>query len=129
VDPANASTLAAALDAFGRGDLAALQQTFAPAFIWHVSSPRRFAGDRHGWPEFLGYLGLLSDATGGTMRLEPFEVFAGDTYGVALVQVTRSRAGKSVSNLGANIVRFEDGRIAEAWFLDENQVELETFYG
>lgn len=102
---------------------------FGASLVWHVSSPKRFAGDRHGWPEFLDYLGLLSRETGGTMRMDPpFQLFANDAYGVALLRISRTRAGRSLSNQAVQVVRFEKGLIIEAWFLDENPAELDEFY-
>jgi ketosteroid isomerase-like protein len=125
----NAARLQASFDAFARGDIPTLRALFAPDFVWHVSSPKRFAGDRHGWSEFQDYLGLLRRETGGTMRMEPFELFANDAYAVALLRISRSRLGGSVSNFAAQVVRFEDGLVVEGWFLDENPYELDELYG
>lgn len=121
--------LQAAFDAFSRGDMSTFRTFFDASFVWHVSSPKRFAGNRDGWSEFLEYLGLLSRETGGTMRMDPpFQLFANDAYGVALLRISRTRAGRSLSNQAVQVVRFENGLIIEAWFLDENPAELDEFY-
>jgi ketosteroid isomerase-like protein len=129
LEHANAGKLGAAFEAFARGDIAGFRSFFAPAFVWHVSSPKRFAGDRHGWAEFQQYLELLARETGGTMRMEPFELFASDAYAVALLRISRTRAGRSLSNFAVQVVRFEDGLIVEAWFLDDVPYELDELYG
>jgi len=125
----NVARLRALFEAFASGDIATLRTFFAPSFVWHVSSPKRFAGDRHNWSEFQDYLGLLRRETGGTMRLEPFELFADDAHGIALLRISRSRSGRSVSNFAVQVVRFEDGLVVEGWFLDENPYELDELYG
>ena len=121
----NVARLRASFDAFASGDIATLRTFFAPSFVWHVTSPNRFAGDRRGWSEFQDYLGLLRRETGGTMQIEPFEFFANNAYGVALLRISRSRSGSSVSNFAAQVVRFDDGLVVEGWFLDENPYELD----
>jgi hypothetical protein len=64
------------------------------------------------------------------MRIEPpFQVFASDTYGVALLRISRTRGGRSLSNQAAQVVRFENGLIVEGWFLDENPYDLDELYG
>jgi ketosteroid isomerase-like protein len=126
----NVQRLRGALDAFSRGDMPAFRAFFDERLVWHVSSPKRFAGDRHGWSAFLDYLSVLSRETGGTLRIEPpFQVFASDTYGVALLRISRTRGGRSLSNQAAQVVRFENGLIVEGWFLDENPYDLDELYG
>jgi ketosteroid isomerase-like protein len=125
----NVGRLRAAFVAFGRGDLEAFRTFFADDIVWHVSSPKRFAGTRRGWSELLQYLGLLSRETAGTMRMEaPFRVFADDAYGVALLRISRERRGRTLTNQATQVVRFENSRIVEAWFFDEDPYELDDFY-
>jgi ketosteroid isomerase-like protein len=126
----NVGRLRAAFVAFGRGDLEAFRTFFGDDIVWHVSSPKRFAGTRRGWPELLEYLGLLSRETAGTMQMEaPFQVFADDAYGVALLRISRQRKGRTLTNQATQVVRFENSRIVEAWFFDEDPYALDDFYG
>jgi ketosteroid isomerase-like protein len=125
----NVGRLREAFVAFGRGDLEAFRTFFGDDLVWHVSSPKRFAGARRGWSELLQYLALLSRETDGTMRMEPpFQVLADDAYGFALLRISRQRRGRTLTNQATQVVRFEDSRIVEAWFFDEDPYELDDFY-
>ena len=124
----NVPRLRAFFQAFANRNFDAIKATFATEFVWHVSIPSRFAGDRRGWDEFAKYLVDLGRETGGTMRIEPYEIFANDDRGVALVEISRVRRGKALSNRAVQVVDFRNGLITEGWFLDANPLELEGFY-
>lgn len=125
---ANVGCLRALYDAYATRDFEALRAVFTEDFVWHVSGPSQFAGDKQGFEAFADYLAELGRTTGGTMQVSPYQFFANENHGVALVVVSRERHGRALVNRAANVVEFDGGLIRQAWFLDEDPTEIEEFY-
>ena len=82
-------------EAFGRGDIEALQSRFfAPDIRWHFPGRSPFAGDYTGVAEVLGWLGRSAEASGGTLRVELHDVIGNDEHVVALVNVRAERGAR-----------------------------------
>jgi ketosteroid isomerase-like protein len=115
--------------AFAKGDLATLQEIWAPDIRWHVSGHTDLAGTYEGIPAVLGFLQQVMERTGGTFRVEPQSLFAGDTHAVAVVRLTGSRDGRNLDTQNAHIWRFENDRIAEFWDATADPDVLDSFFG
>jgi ketosteroid isomerase-like protein len=120
--------LRAFFDAVADRNFAAMRELLAPDFVWHVSGPQRFAGDYRGFDKWLEYVAMLQQEVGATMRMSPYEFLANDRYAVALLEVYREREGRPHTNKAVQVCRFEDGLIAEVWFLDTDPAQIEAFY-
>lgn len=124
----NVERLRSIFAAFASSDLDVIRSAITEDFVWHVSGPSRWTGDYRGFDGFLGYLIELGAETGGTMRIDPYDLFANEARGVALVTVYRERGDRALTNRAVAVYEFENGLISEGWFLDENPAEIEDFY-
>lgn len=107
---------------------AKLRELFTSDFVWHVSGPKRFAGDYHGFDEWMKYVAMLQREVGDTMKLKPIEFMVGDRHASVFMHVSRERNGRVHENEAVQVCRFDGDHIAEVWFLDTDPVEIEAFY-
>jgi uncharacterized protein len=105
-----------AYEAFGRGDVEGALADLAEDVVWHIGGRSPIAGDRHGRPEILEFLGQLMQASQGTFRLEVKDICGGDEYVYALVESGGTIAGRDQTDIACHVHRMRDGRTVESWF-------------
>jgi ketosteroid isomerase-like protein len=125
----NESVFNAGFDAFRRGDLARIQQWFADDAVLTVPGRTPYSGTYRGLPEILALLTLASDRLGIDSPNLTDLVPDGDTL-LATFTTTVHRGGDS------HEVRFtqrcwfnDDGQIARASLVFDNEDELDAFFG
>ena len=101
--------------AFGRGDMAALQKTWAEDIRWHIPGRGLLAGDYQGVEQVTQLFALLAEVTGGTASAELHDVLANDEHAVALFTLRGERAGKQLNENVVLTYHFRDGKISEVW--------------
>jgi uncharacterized protein len=126
-EQANLDVMQRAVEAFVKGDMAALSTLFAPDVVWHVPGRHLLAGDYRGQGEVFGFFGRLMEETGGTFRLEPIEVLPGERGGVYVDRVRAERKGRSLDILLLLRVTISGGRITEGWDCFHQEHLLEAF--
>jgi uncharacterized protein len=105
-----------ASEAFGRGDLSALQdQFFADDIVWHVAGTGPLAGDYEGAAEVIGQLTKISELSGGSVRPQVHDVLVSNDHTVVLVTVSAERAGKQLQLSLVHVIHAENGKAAEVW--------------
>jgi ketosteroid isomerase-like protein len=114
---------------FGKGDLEAIREDFAPTIVWHVGGHSPLTGDYRGIDEVFGLFGRIFTETGGTLKNEVHDILANDTHGVAMVKQSAQRNGKSLEGNAVHIVHYDgQGRITESWFFPEMAAETDEFW-
>ncbi|HEV8573645.1 MAG TPA: nuclear transport factor 2 family protein [Dehalococcoidia bacterium] len=117
------------LDAQQRGDAAVLVELLADDIVWHVPGRNLLSRDYRGSTEVFGFFARARELSGGTVRIEPIEILAGDQHAVALVRVHAEREGRELrGELQAFTFRIHDGKIAEFWFLVEDRYAVDAFW-
>ena len=112
-----------------RTDIPAMQDMLAEDIVWHVPGRNLLSRDYHGKSEVFGFFARARELSGGTVRIEPIEILAGDEHAVALVRVHAEREGRKLDGeLQAFTFRIEGGRIAEFWFLVEDRYAVDAFW-
>jgi ketosteroid isomerase-like protein len=101
--------------AFGRGDMAALQKTWAEDIRWHIPGRGLLAGDYQGVEQVTQLFALLAEVTGGTASVELHDVLANDDHAANLFTLRGERAGKQLNENVVLIYHFRDGKITEIW--------------
>jgi uncharacterized protein len=105
-----------ASEAFGRGDLSALQgQFFADDIVWHVAGTGPLAGDYEGAAEVIGQLTKISELSGGSVRPQVHDVLVSNDHTVVLVTVSAERAGRQLQLSLVHVIHAENGKAAEVW--------------
>lgn len=124
----NATLFRQGYAAFGRGDMAAVGSLLAEDVIWHSPGHNALAGDYTGIPAVLGLFGRTAELTGGTFRIDVHDILANDVHGVALVTISGSRGGKTITDQQVHVVHFRDGKLAESWFTATEQGALDELF-
>jgi ketosteroid isomerase-like protein len=127
-DHPNATLFREGYAAFGRGDMATVGRLLADDVIWHSPGKNALSGDYIGIPATLALFGRTFEVTGGTFRTDVHDIVANDVHGVALVTVSGTRDGKTISSRQAHVVHFRDGKLAESWFLSSDQDALDELF-
>jgi uncharacterized protein len=127
-DHPNATLFREGYAAFGRGDMATLGRLLADDVVWHSPGHNALTGDYTGIPAVLALFGRTFELTGGTFKNDVHDIVANDVHGVALVTVSGSRDGTSMSTRQAHVVHFRDGKLAESWLLASDQAAVDELF-
>jgi ketosteroid isomerase-like protein len=108
--------------AFGSGDLDAVTTAMSPDIRWHNSGTDWTAGTLEGIPAVVGY--LTADNHVAESTRDVLDILTSDER-VAVVARGRARRGDTWQDLDVvQVLRVEDGRVAEVWnyFWDQNGI-------
>jgi ketosteroid isomerase-like protein len=125
----NQSVFHAGFDAFQRGDLATIQQWFAPDAVLTVPGRTPYSGTYRGLAEILALLTLASDRLGidspHLIDLVPEGNTLVATFTTSVRQGDRSHEVRFTQRCWFN----DNGQISRAVLVFENEDELDTFFG
>jgi uncharacterized protein len=124
----NAARLRRAYEAFARGDLQTVGELLDDEIVYHFGGRSPLAADYKGKQEVFSFWGRQFELSGGTLRIIPSLIMAGDEYAFALVHATAQRDGRTLDAPGANVVRLRDGKAVEFWSYTADQYALDEFW-
>jgi ketosteroid isomerase-like protein len=126
----NAALLREGYEAFGRGDLAAVQAMFSPDVAWHTPENHGvLSGDHKGWDEVAEFFMKTMELSEGTFRIEVLDISASDEYMTGYVRVTGSARGRILDDSPVHLYRVNDeGLIAEITQYPLNQSNVNAFW-
>ena len=125
----NATLVRGAYDAFGKGDIAALDDVFTEDIRWHEPGHNQLAGDYQGRAAVYELFGRLMQVTEGSFRMEVRSVLADDEYAMILVDVSAHRGDESFSVTNVHVSRMRDGKVAEFWETAGDQYAIDAVFG
>lgn len=115
--------------AFADRDFETVEACFTPDASWHLPGRGAIAGEHRGWnairDDFLAKVGPLS---GGTLRAGLIDVAVGVDYVVAVQHATAEHGGRRLDVTGCQLIRMEDGRIAEVRGHYSDQYAFDAFW-
>jgi uncharacterized protein len=118
----NLDTARSAYEAFGRGDLAALQEDFAEDAVWYTSDELPLGGEVHGRDEIIGNFAQIPNYW-SSFSVEPEEfIDAGDWVVVRGTQRGGNDRG-SFETPFAHLMKFEDGKVVRGEFYTDSAKE------
>jgi uncharacterized protein len=116
--------------ALAAGDLAAVEACFREDAVWHLPGTSPIAGTHRGWPairdDLFARQGPLS---GGTFRAQLLDLAVGAEFIIAVVRATAGHAGRRLDQTVCQLMRVEDGKIAEVRGHYADQAALDAFWG
>ena len=127
-DNANAALTRTMVEAFLRGDLAAVGRHFADDAVWELPGRSRVSGVYKGRDQILGFLATSYELSGGTLTLELIDILGSD-WGA--VQVQHVRAGTEDRTLDCvEVIAHEivDGKIVRTYHRPD-QAAIDAFFG
>jgi ketosteroid isomerase-like protein len=129
----SASTAAVAqryYEAMSSGDIPAATGLFAADIAWHQPGSHRFAGLKDGGAAVGEMIGGQMALTAGTFKLEftSGPMVNGDLAAFT-VHFSAEREGAKMSMDGIDVLRVENGKIAEMWLFSTDQDAEDAFWG
>lgn len=115
-------------EAFAKGDMATLNNVISDDIVWHSGGNNILTGDYSGKEAVFGFFGLLAQETGGTFVNEIHDLLANDDHGVALVNQTATRGGRTLEGRSVHVFHMRDGQMTEFWAFPEDQGLLDDFW-
>lgn len=117
-------------DALSRGDFAAAGSTFADDLVWHQPGSNSLSGIHRGKLAVFGLLGAFTERSAGSFRIDRVDqLFANGDLVAATIAFSASVADKAMSMAGVDLLRVENGKIAEVWLFSEDQPAEDAFWG
>ena len=114
--------------AFQNGDMDTMRMILTADIAWHAPGQGPQSGDFQGVDNVIGEFGRLFQDSGGTFRVEITEILEGDHSVVVLARESASREGRTLDQAYAHIFHFRGDQVSEAWVVNYNQAEADTFW-
>ena len=111
-----------------RGDIPEMLEMFADDVVVHVGGRGPFAGDHKGKDELINTYGQFMSSLGEITKMETHDVLANDTHGIMLQTIEATRGGERITINGFAVMHIKGGKVAEAWFLDEDPYTADAWY-
>jgi ketosteroid isomerase-like protein len=115
MDTRNLDVLRRIYDALAAGEFVPLMSLLPDEIAAHVPGISPVAGDYVGKAAVGGYVGMLGELSGGTLRFEPHDVLASDIHGVGLVRDLAERGAKTLAMNNVHVWHIADGVPTEIW--------------
>jgi len=128
-DHPNAAIARTAIEAFSRGDMAAMLELVDDAIVWHSPGTNRFSGKFEGKAAVIGRFARMAEA-GIATTLDIHDVVGNDDHVVALVNATVTSAdGRSYQTPQVQAMHIRDGRCVEFWGMNQDQAAMDEILG
>ena len=116
-------------EAFGRGDMDALNELLSDDIVWHVGGTNPLSGDYKGKEQVFGLFGRFAQETGGTLSIEIHDILANDEHLVVLARVTARRNDKTLDQNASYVHHVnEQHQTTEFWALFEDSAAVDDFW-
>jgi ketosteroid isomerase-like protein len=118
-----------AYEAFGKGDIAALDDVFAEEIRWHEPGRNQLAGTLEGRPAVYEMFGRLMTLTEGSFRIDLRTVLADDDYAVAVADISARVGDRSFAVVNTHVMRFRGDQVGEFRETSGDQYAQDEVFG
>jgi ketosteroid isomerase-like protein len=123
----NADLVRKGFAAFATGDMAAMDALFSDDVVWTSAGNNMLAGRYEGKEAVFGTFGLFASEV-ESFNQDVHAVLADDDHAVALVNVTMTRGGKTVTLQQSIVFHVAGGKVTEAWISFQDQAAADAFW-
>jgi uncharacterized protein len=124
----NAELIRGGYEAFSKGDMETVANTFATDIRWSVSGRNLISGTYNGQEETFAFFGKLLELSDGTFSVAVHDLLATDDHVVVLVKESASRNGKSLESDDVHVWHLAEGKAVEFWGISKDQLEVDEFW-
>ncbi|HEX5687261.1 MAG TPA: nuclear transport factor 2 family protein [Ideonella sp.] len=118
------------IQAVQAGDHATLGALISPHIVWHQPGHHRFSGTHRGVQAVMQMLGGMMEVSQGTFRITRVHRFmANDPWVTIELEFEGRRDDALVAQPGIDLVRIEDGQIAEVRLFSSDPAQEDAFWG
>ena len=125
---ADAETIRAGYEAFGKGDIPAVAQLLADDIVWHIPGRSPLAGDYRGRDAVIEFFTQVVQRSEGSFRLEIHDLLASDEHVVAIVTEIAHRGDQALNARTTHVWHVHDGQATEFWALAADAYTLDEFW-
>jgi len=111
------------IEALNSGDMRALVEALADDVEWHEIGR---AEARHGKAALRD--AMVSSTADYEITATLHDVIGGDDHTVALLDVTATRGGRTLSYRTAEIFHIRDGKVVERWAFSDDTAAITAFF-
>ena len=123
------TTVLAGYDAFGRGDMEALERMFVPDCTWTHRNGGRLGGTKHGFGAILAFFGESVELSAGGLRVEPEStVGRGGTVAVFVHMSAGRPDGRVLDDHQVHVFRLDGDRVASVDQCIGDPAAVEAFW-
>jgi ketosteroid isomerase-like protein len=125
----NVAFIARGFDAFNAADIATLTEMMAENAVQHMGgSNELFSGDHRGRENILAMYGRIGEASGGSFRADPEQIYANDSQIVVVYHATATREGRRLDMRNAIVFAVENEKIVEITDIPDDADEQDAFW-
>ena len=118
-----------AFDAFQRGDLKGVADSFSEDIVWHGRGSTKFGGDFKGREAVTGMIAQYPQDF-QDVKQDIHDILATDRHVVALVNSSSKRNGKSYNDQNVFVFHVNDaGKTTEAWLIGDTEMLKSAYEG
>lgn len=112
-----------------KGDIGAFFAIFTDDVVAHIGGRSKLAGVVKGREALQAKFGEFMAALGENPEMETHDILANATHGVIMQNFRGTKGGNRSEYKGVGIFHFDkNGKVNEAWFIDEDPYEADKFY-
>ncbi len=115
-------------EAFSGNDMNTLTELIAEDTLWHNAGTGTLSGDYKGRDAVFGFFDKLAELSEGTIWIHEDDFLGSETRSVALFRITATRGDKKLDADYCEVVRWENGQVAEDWGFAFDQSTFDEFW-
>lgn len=115
-------------EALAAGDFDTVMSFMSADVAAHVPGNSPVAGEYLGKDAVAGYVTMLAELSGGTLRFEPHAVMVTGRHGAGLVRDLAERDGKTLDMNNVHVWHIVDGTLTEIWIYPGDQYGWDEFW-
>jgi ketosteroid isomerase-like protein len=116
--------------ALSEGDTDTASESWAADFVIYVPGKTWFSGEHKGRDAMMEIYRQMRDATDGTLRWEPRQMFVNDRgHVVSVSRMTAERQGRHLDQLQAAVSAIVGGQLSSAELFQEDLDAFDEFWG
>jgi len=125
----NVAFIKRGFDAFNAADIATLSELIDENAAQHMGgSNDLFSGDHRGRDNILAMYGRIGEASGGTFRADPEQIWANDDRLVVVYRATAEHEGKRLDMRNAIVFEVEGEKIVEITDIPDDADKQDEFW-
>ena len=125
----NVTRIREGYEAFGKGDIPALDDLFAEDIRWHEPGRNQLSGTQEGRPAVYEMFGRLMTLTEGSFRIELRTLLADDDTAVAVADISAHVGDRHFAVTNTHVMRFSGDVVAEFREMSGDQYAQDAVFG
>ncbi len=128
MDDPNLDVLNRVYEALAAGDFSTVMSFMSADVAAHVPGNSPVAGEYLGKEAVAGYVRMLAERSGGTLRFEPHAVMVTGRHGAGLIRDMAERDGKTLDMNNVHVWHIIEGTLTETWIYPGDQYGWDAFW-